>query len=85
MAYDESLAERVRDHLIVRVGPDAYDKALAKPGARPFDFTGRTMTGWVYVEGEAVRTTRALHRWIDQGAAFAQSLPRKSATKRGRR
>lgn len=26
--------------LIVRVGPDAFADALARPGARPFDFTG---------------------------------------------
>jgi hypothetical protein len=31
--------------LIVRVGPDSFEDAPARPGARPFDFTGRSMTG----------------------------------------
>ncbi len=29
---------------------------------RPFDFTGRPMTGWIYVEGSAVATGRTLGR-----------------------
>jgi TfoX/Sxy family transcriptional regulator of competence genes len=67
----------MEEDLIVRVGPDAYDTALKRPGVRPFDFTGREMTGWVFVDGERVANTRTLTRWIDQGVAFAQSLPRK--------
>ena len=31
------------DDLIVRVGPDAYDAALTRPGVRPFDITGRAI------------------------------------------
>ena len=68
--------------LIVRVGADDYDAALTRPGARPFDFTGRTMTGWVYVNGSAIADSRTLTRWIKRGAAHAQSLPRKTAPKR---
>ncbi|MDH3625981.1 MAG: TfoX/Sxy family protein, partial [Myxococcales bacterium] len=30
----------VGDDLMVRVGPDAYEGALKKKGARPMDFTG---------------------------------------------
>jgi hypothetical protein len=31
--------------LMVRVGADAYDAALARPHVRPMDFTGRPLTG----------------------------------------
>jgi hypothetical protein len=31
--------------LMVRVGPDASDAALARPHTRPFDMTGRPMKG----------------------------------------
>jgi TfoX/Sxy family transcriptional regulator of competence genes len=64
--------------LIVRVGADAYDDALAKPGARPFDFTGRSMTGWVYVDGNAIVDNRTLTGWIKRGSSYAQSLPPKA-------
>jgi TfoX/Sxy family transcriptional regulator of competence genes len=70
------------EDLIVRVGPAAFVAALERPGARPFDFTGRPMTGWVFVDGQNVSNARSLHRWVDQGVAFAQSLPPKHAKAR---
>ena len=66
--------------LIVRVGPHGFDGALQRPGARPFDFTGRPMTGWVFVDGASVADPEALHGWVDLGVSFATSLPSKSGT-----
>jgi hypothetical protein len=63
--------------LIVRVGPDKYPEALARPHVRPFDFSGRPMTGWVYVGAEGCAGEQELKAWIDQGVAFARSLPSK--------
>jgi TfoX/Sxy family transcriptional regulator of competence genes len=77
-----NMAVGVLEHdLIIRVGPDAYQAALKRPGARPFDFTGRPMTGWVYVDGSAIRGETALARWVDEGLAFATSLPPKKPVK----
>jgi TfoX/Sxy family transcriptional regulator of competence genes len=67
----------IGDDLIVRVGADRYEDELAKPGARPFDFTGRAMTGWLYVDGTKVSNGRSLTRWVDLGVRYAASLPRK--------
>jgi TfoX/Sxy family transcriptional regulator of competence genes len=69
----------VERDLIVRVGPDAFDDALIRPGARPFDFTGRSMTGWVFVAGDAVANGRSLSAWVARGVDYARSLPPKSA------
>ncbi|MCK8438913.1 TfoX/Sxy family protein [Streptomyces sp. D2-8] len=65
------------DGLMVRVGPDATEAALARPGTRPFDLTGHPMRGWVVVASSAVSEDEALAGWIDQGHAFAASLPPK--------
>jgi TfoX/Sxy family transcriptional regulator of competence genes len=65
------------DDLMVRVGPDAADAALARPGARVFDMTGRPMCGWILVAGSALTEDDALGAWIDEGHAFAASLPPK--------
>ncbi|MFG2550043.1 TfoX/Sxy family protein [Streptomyces sp. NPDC048581] len=65
------------DELMVRVGPDATDAALTRPGARIFDMTGRPMRGWVVVAGSAVAEDDALGAWIDEGHAFAATLPPK--------
>jgi len=70
--------------LIVRVGPDAFDDALARPGVRPFDFTGRPMAGWVFVAGDAVANGRSLSAWVTRGVDYAQSLPPKSAKRTSR-
>jgi hypothetical protein len=64
--------------LIVRVGPEHFGDALTWPGVRPFDFTGRPMTGWVFVAPEAVANGRSLSAWVARGVKFAQSLPPKS-------
>ena len=63
--------------LMVRVGPDGTDAALAKPHTRLFEMRGRSMTGWVIVDAGAVRTKRRLGPWVRRGAAFAASLPAK--------
>jgi TfoX/Sxy family transcriptional regulator of competence genes len=65
------------EDLMVRMDPDAGDAALAEPGARPMDFTGRPMRGFLYVGPEGTRTARSLERWVDRGVAFASSLPPK--------
>ena len=109
MAYDEGLAQRIRDRLgadpaatekrmfgclvflhagnmavgvigdelMVRVGPDAAETALARPGTRRFDFTGRPMRGWVVVAASAVSEDADLDAWIARGHAFAAGLPPK--------
>ncbi|MFJ9576947.1 TfoX/Sxy family protein [Streptomyces sp. NPDC101191] len=65
------------DDLMVRVGPDATDDALSRPGARLFDMTGRPMRGWVVVDAAAVAEDAALAEWVERGRAFAAGLPPK--------
>ena len=66
----------VGDDLIVRVGPDDHAALVTEPGARPFDATGRPMTGWLFVAGE-VLDDDVLETWVRRGVAFAASLPPK--------
>ncbi|MFE2971823.1 hypothetical protein ACFXKC_51300 [Streptomyces sp. NPDC059340] len=65
------------DDLMVRVGPDATEQALARPGTRTFDMTRRPMRGWVVVAGSAAAEDEVLGEWIDKRCAFAASLPPK--------
>jgi TfoX/Sxy family transcriptional regulator of competence genes len=109
MAYDEGLAQRVREEmdaapdyvekkmfggvgfmlrgnmacgvigeeLIVRVGPDAYEEALAAPHTQPFDMTGRPMRGWVVVTAPGYEADEDLAAWVERGVDFALTLPAK--------
>jgi len=63
--------------LMVRVGAEGTEEALARPHTRLFEMRGRSMTGWVIVERDAVRTKRQLAPWVRRGTAFAASLPPK--------
>jgi TfoX/Sxy family transcriptional regulator of competence genes len=65
------------ENLIVRVGPQQYEAALAEPHVGPFDMTGRPMTGWVVIAPEGCATEQSLSSWIQRGVAVAQSLPEK--------
>jgi TfoX/Sxy family transcriptional regulator of competence genes len=109
VAYDEDLAQRVREvlaarsdlgerkmfggiafmvtgnmacgvlkeDLIVRLGDDEGEKALAEDGVRPFDFTGKPMKGIVYVSPERISNDAELAEWVEAGADYAASLPPK--------
>jgi TfoX/Sxy family transcriptional regulator of competence genes len=109
MAYDEKLADRIRDQLasrsdvterkmfggiafmvggnmacgvlgedlIVRLGDEDGERALAEDGVRPFDFTGKPMRNIVYVSPERTSDDDGLSEWLDAGADFAASLPPK--------
>ncbi len=67
----------VGEELMVRVGPDAHDAALAEPHARPMDFTGRPMRGMVYVGVPGFESDEDLEAWVARGTSFALSLPKK--------
>ena len=109
MAYNETLAQRIRtalgsrdglvekkmfggvgflihgnmacgvhkDSLMVRVGPAHYAEALERPYTTEFDITGRPMTGWVAVAPPGIESDKALQTWVQQGMAFALTLPPK--------
>jgi TfoX/Sxy family transcriptional regulator of competence genes len=67
----------MRDELMVRVGPAAYDEALARPHARAMDFTGRPMRGMVFVAAAGFTTDTDLEAWVDLGVRHAATLPAK--------
>ncbi len=64
----------VKDSLVVRVGKDEYSKALTKDGVTQFDFTGKPLTGWVYVDGAMVSEEASLLDWLNQGLDFVLTL-----------
>lgn len=109
MAYDETLAERIRDlldthadldekkmfgglafliqgnmvvgvsgdSLMVRVGPENYESALAEPGVDVFGKTGSPMRGWVLASPQTIMSHDGLSRWVETAVSFASTLPPK--------
>ena len=67
----------VGDVLMARVGSGHYDEALARPHVRPMDFTGRPMTGHVFIDPPGFESDSDLSDWIQRCHRFVQSLPPK--------
>lgn len=63
--------------LMVRISKENHQAALTQPGVRPFDMTGKPMAGWILVDPEGIASDDDLNHWIEQGVAFATSLPAK--------
>lgn len=107
MAYDENLADRVRQELhkkhvffmekkmmgglsfminnkmcvgivkndlMARIGKDEYESALQKKGCKPMDFTGKPMSGYVFLEPEGIDLDADLEYWIHLSLAFNKTL-----------
>ncbi len=74
----------VKNDLMVRVGPQKYGDALKQPHARPMDFSGRPMNGYVFVAAQGVKGESPLKGWVEAGVAYVRTLPPK-APKRKRR
>jgi TfoX N-terminal domain len=73
-----SVAVSSRGGLMVRVGPDGADEALARPHAGVVEMGARRMSGWVLVDPAGLETAAELESWVRVGAEFARSLPGKS-------
>jgi hypothetical protein len=52
---------------MVRVPMSEFDAALRKRHVRPMDFTGKPLTGFVYVSPSGIRTAVSLRRWLTLG------------------
>lgn len=67
----------VNETLMARVGPDNYEKCLAKKHASEMDFTGKAMKGMVYVSPQGFESDLNLAKWVSICTGFVESLPPK--------
>lgn len=60
--------------LMIRVGPVARDRLLARRHVVAMKLGGRTLAGFVCVTPEGFRTDRALQSWVQRGIDFVATL-----------
>ena len=75
MLYGHMCVGVVGDEMMVRVGPEGYEAALALPSARKMDFTGKPLKGFVYVGVDGFDEDENLQEWVDLGRRFVSTLP----------
>ena len=72
----------IHDDLMVRVGKEDYAAALKRPHLRPMDFTGRPLTGFLYVAPAGIKTAKQLGNWVHRCLDYVASLPPPKRKKR---
>ena len=70
--------------LMVRVGKEQQSNALARPGAKRMEMTGRPMEGYIFVDPPPL-DDRSLQNWRALAVAFVKTLPPKAPKSRRRR
>jgi TfoX/Sxy family transcriptional regulator of competence genes len=68
--------------VLVRVEPARSVELAARPHDQVAVMRGREMPGWLRIDADGVRTKPQLQRWVDEGVAFARSLPGKPSSAR---
>jgi TfoX/Sxy family transcriptional regulator of competence genes len=76
MLNGNMIAGTSKHGLLVRVGENQHERALARPGAKPMEMTGRPMKGYVFVDPPP-HDERALREWLELALAFVNTLPPK--------
>lgn len=59
-----------QDRLMVRLDPEIYATALKRKGAKPMDFTGRPLRGFIFVHSPGFTSKRDLTTWLDLALEF---------------
>ncbi|MGE4594505.1 MAG: TfoX/Sxy family protein [Gammaproteobacteria bacterium] len=67
----------INDQLMVRVGKAQYEVVLKEPFVKEMDFTGRALTGFIYVEPEGFESDEELEGWVSLSLAYVLTLPAK--------
>ena len=72
-----------KDRLMVRFDPAINDQIMEMNGVGPMDFTTRVMTGFAFVETDAVKTAKELEYWVGLALEFnKKAKPSKKRLKR---
>jgi TfoX/Sxy family transcriptional regulator of competence genes len=70
--------------LLVRVGPQAQDEALARPGTRPMEMRGRRMEGYIHADPPGLSAS-AVKSWIELAVRYVSTLAPKAAKSKAAR
>lgn len=63
--------------ILLSVGKEHFEEALARPGASAMNHGGRQMTGFVWVEPEAIEDDEALEEWVRLAERWVSAMPPK--------
>ena len=65
-------------HLMVRVGKEAHEATVQRPGVRPMEMKGRVFTGYVKVDPSVLSDDALLEAWVRAAVEHGKKLPAKA-------
>jgi hypothetical protein len=77
MLHGHMLCGTLEGGAMYRVGPEAYEHALALPGGRPMLFTKRPMKGFVECDLDTLQDDAKRAAFLSLALSFVNSLPPK--------
>jgi TfoX/Sxy family transcriptional regulator of competence genes len=63
--------------LMVRTGAERHAEMLTRPHARPMDFTGKPLRGFVWVAPDGTASEPQLSEWVEDAIQLVRTLPRR--------
>jgi len=85
MVNDKMCCGIIGEQMMARINPDIYQDSLKKEGCHEMNFTGRTLKGYVYLDGEEIDKEDDLEYWVNLCLAFnplAKSSKKKKKVKK---
>lgn len=85
MVNDKMCVGVEKERLMVRLDPEKYDDVMEKEGAKPMNFTGKVMKGYVFVDIVALTTKKKLEYWLKLALEYnkiAKASKKKTAKKK---
>lgn len=61
--------------ILLSVGKDHNDEALSRDGASPMVHGGRAMTGFIWIEADAIEEDDALEDWVKLATSWVERMP----------
>jgi TfoX/Sxy family transcriptional regulator of competence genes len=70
MVNDKMCVGVEKERLMVRLDPEHYEEVIDRPGAKPMDFTGKVMKGYVFVDTDVLKSKKELEYWVSLALEF---------------
>ena len=61
--------------ILLSVGKEHNDEALSRDGASPMVHGGRNMTGFIWIEPDAIEDDDALEDWVRLATSWVERMP----------
>jgi TfoX/Sxy family transcriptional regulator of competence genes len=72
-----TIAASAQGGILIRIDPSRTESLLETTHAQPMVMRGKSMTGWLRVSADELRSDNELNKWVIRSTAYAQTLPPK--------